>query len=547
MKNFEAISRFLAAERDGKPLFGLMGDANLAYLGHFIEKAGGNYRPMSIEDAVVLAADGYARFSGEVGLATVTFGPAITNAITALTEAVRARTPLVLITGDTPGLAEHYQHIDIEGVAKLAGAGYERSLRGTDSVAVLRKAIVRARTRRLPVIVDIPYDQMNDEVEAPVLGDVRRPLPLPRPEQSSVEDALGLLMSARRPLVLAGRGTIASGARDEVLRLARMIGAPVMTSLIAKDLFRGEPEHLGIHGTLSNEVGVEYMGEADVVISFGASLNNWQTDHYLLLEGKKVIQVDINPEALGKYGPVDVAVQADILAAAEAMAELLKEADPDAGSKTPKHIAELASRPQREALDDYRSTSREGHVDVRDAAYRIGQALTRKGEREVQQVSDIGMYFASVVPHVVMRPGKWDFTGYFGAIGLSIPFGLGAAYADPSMPTVVWVGDGAAMHSLMEVSTAVRDQLPVVVVVLNDSAYGAEFLKLENFGSDGETSKITWPSFAAMARGMGAAGVTVSSLDELDAALADFDEISGPAVIEVITDPLERFRPKPRS
>lgn len=548
MKNYEAISRFLAHERSGKPLFGLMGDANLAYLGHFIEQTDGRYIGMSIEDAVVLAADGYARFSGEVGMATVTFGPAITNAITALTEAARARTPLVLLTGDTPDVNEHYQRIDIAAVAALTGAAYERSYSGADAVKTIHKAVMRARARQQPVIVNIPYAQMNDEVDLPELPDLSQPASVLGADSERVEDALGYLMSARRPLVLAGRGVISAGARDSVLRFARMIGAPVMTSLIAKDLFRGEPENLGIHGTLSNEVGVEYMGDADVVIAFGASLNNWQTDHYHLMEGKKVIQVDSCAEALGKYGPVDVAIQADVAAAVDALAGTLLEADPDADSRpAPKYVAALKDRPQREALDDYRSTSREDHIDVRDAAMRISTAINHDGQKQINQVSDIGMYFPSVVQHMVVDPGKWDFGGYFGAIGLAIPLGVGAAYADSSRPTVVWVGDGAAMHSLMEVSTAVRDGLPLVVVVLNDSCYGAEFYKLENFGSKGETSFVQWPSFAAMARGMGAAGHTVSSLVELDSVLGELGEITSPTVIEVVTDPLERFRPKPRS
>ena len=146
MKNYEAISRFLAHERSGKPLFGLMGDANLAYLGHFIEQTDGRYVGMSIEDAVVLAADGYARFSGEVGMATVTFGPAITNALTALTEAVRARTPLVLLTGDTPDVNEHYQRIDIAAVAAVAGRQSTRRSRAPE-LANSRSSST-SRTRR---------------------------------------------------------------------------------------------------------------------------------------------------------------------------------------------------------------------------------------------------------------------------------------------------------------------------------------------------------------------------------------------------------------
>ncbi|WP_051297481.1 thiamine pyrophosphate-binding protein [Brevibacterium album] len=545
MKVFEVIASFLARERSGDPVFGLMGDANLAYLGAFIERHEGNYIAAALEGGSVSMADGWARMTGRPGVATVTFGPALTNTLTALTEAVRAKTPLVLIAGDTPAANEHFQYADTEGFARLAGARYERVLTASGLVETMAKAFVHTTATSQPVLLDIPFPLIGQEAEdrAPVRTALPRQAVAPDPDV--LDEALGALLGAKRPFLLAGLGAVRAGARDAILALARALGAPVLTSLAAKDLFLGEPENLGIHGSLSTPAAYEHMGGADVLMSFGASLNNWQTDSYELLRGKHVIQSDIDPDALGKFGPIALGVVGDAKATAEALLEMVQEAGLERET-VPAHLTELLERPGREAKDLFRPHTGDGFVDMREVALTLSEAVGAKA----QQVSDVGRFTYSVWPHTTVDPSRWAYAGYFGAIGLGIATGIGAAAARSDVPTLVWAGDGGSMQGLIEVNTAVRHGLPLISVVLNDECYGAEYAKLLGVGSKAETSFIPWSSFAAVAQGLGAHGVKVTSREELETVAGRVREAAEalaagrtpaeaglPLVIEVMVDP----------
>lgn len=542
MKLHQAISKFLANERAGKPVFGLMGDANLAYLGDFIERDGGHYTPVVLEGGAVLAATGYARFSGELGVATVTHGPALTNCLTALTEAVRGNTQLVLLTGDTPDVNEFFQYVDIQGFAHSAGAGFERVKTPDTALATLRKAFTRAQLDHKPIVVDIPLPFITAEVDYALQTIPPCTIQRTAPDPDRVDDALGLILGAKRPLLLAGRGAVLSAASAAILNLARLVGAPVTTSLLGREQFLGEPENLGIFGTLATASAIDYMGQADVVLSFGASLNNWQTDDYRLLDDKHVIQVDTDPLALGTYGPIDVGLVGDARATALALTARAREAGQE--SAKPAYLAKIAADDQRERRDNtFIDTTGGGYVDARLAALRIDAALPA-GAR---QLSDVGRFSLAVWPHITPSPGNWDYAGYFGSIGLGIGTAVGAAHVDSNVPTIVWAGDGGTMQGLIEVNTAVRQRLPLIVVVLNDGCYGAEYMKLAAVGSSPETSFVPWPSLANAAEGLGAHGLRVTTAEELDQAAAAVRELAGraaagedgitPLLIEVVCDP----------
>lgn len=215
MKLYEAVANYLADERAGRPLFGLMGDANLTFLGLYEDRHGGSYISAALEGGAVSMADGWARATGEVGVATVTHGPALTNTLTALAEAVRARTALVLLAGSPPDVNGHFQYTDIEGFAKFAGAVFVKVRKDRELLPMLDKAFAHAATASTPVVIDIPFDLMRNEVDyrAPKLPD--RAGARPRPDADSVDEALARLVSAKRPLIVAGRGAVSSGARTE--------------------------------------------------------------------------------------------------------------------------------------------------------------------------------------------------------------------------------------------------------------------------------------------------------------------------------------------
>ena len=531
MKVFEAVAKYLAEERAGRPVFGLMGDANLGYLGAFMEKESGHYIAAALEGGAVSMADGWARATGEVGVASVTHGPALTNTLTALTEAAKSGSGLVLIGGSPPEVDGHFQYVDIEGFARFAGAAFVKVRQERELLRMLDKAFTRAAQDAIPVVLDIPLDLLRKEVEyrapkiAPAIG--RRV----RPDSDSVDEALAALVFAKRPLLIAGRGAVTSQAREEILALSRMLNAPVMTTLLAKDYFDGEPENLGIHGTLSTGVALSYMADVDVVMSFGASLNSFTTDKFELLKDRVLIQADINPAALSSNGPADQVIVADAKMLAQDMLERLEESE--LGSDRAGYMDTIAAAPDREAKDLYESTTGDGFIDMRDATSWFSDVLPEGA----MQVCDVGRFVYSTWPHITVDTERWAYIGAFGSIGLGTAAAVGAAAARPETPTGLYVGDGGLMQGLIELNTAVRHNLPLVIMVLNDQCYGAEYLKLDYFGSKVDWATFEWPSFADVARGLGAHAIRATSMDDLEPAAEAIRAGQFPLLIEVIADP----------
>ena len=531
MRVYEAVARYLAEERDGRPVFGLMGDANLGYLGAYTEHEGGQYIGAALEGGAVSMADGWSRQTNEVGVVSVTHGPALTNTLTALTEAVRSHSPLVLIAGSPPEMNGHFQYTDIEGFARYADAAFVKVRTAAELLPMLDKSFLLAAASSTPVVLDVPFALLRHDVEyrSPKLAAVRGQRVLP--DADAVDEALALLVSAKRPLLVAGRGAVVSGAREQILELARAISAPVMTTVMAKDYFDGEPENLGIHGTLSNSAAIDYMADVDVVLTFGASLNSHTTDRFELMEGRVLIQSDADPAALSRYGPADQVIVADAQVLAQALLDRLVESEIEV--KHAAYMDAVAAAPHREAKDLYTSTTGDGFIDMRDATSWFSGVLPQGAA----QVCDVGRFLYSTWPHITVDAERWVYAGTFGSIGLATATAVGVAAARPDVPTGLYVGDGGLMQGIVELSTAVRNKLPLVVLVLNDSCYGAEYLKLDHFGSSVENAFIDWPSFADVARSMGAEAVRATSMEELEAAEELIAEGRFPLLIEVIADP----------
>lgn len=532
MKTYEAVAKLLA-QNTVRTMFGLIGDANLAYLGAFIEHENGEFVAAASEGAAVSMADGFHRMSDRIGVASVTHGPAVTNCLTALTEAVRARSKVLLLTADTPAVHDHFQYLDLEGFARTAGAQYRRVQRADDIAGDLAQALTLIHAEHRPLLLNIPYDLL--ELDA---GSTKRlSIVEPRtggslPDADAVDDALGYLLHANRPVVLAGRGAL--GARAEILRLARMIGAPVLTTLLGKDLFSGEPENLGIYGTLSSEVAAKEISRCDCVLAFGASLNSLTTDSRALLRDKVVIQCDIRPDAIGRFGPVDAAVIADSAMIAQAMCDRLEQTD--LAAPTRNRVIGLSTEVSATDQEPYRSITRNGAVDVRDAMTWLAEALPA-GTRVV---SDIGRFSFTAWSALPVTPGRFAVAGTFGSIGLGIATAIGGAAAGTEVPTVCLAGDGGAMMGIAELSTAVRHKLPLIVVILNDRCYGAEYQKLVDLDLDPAHSEVAWPEFESLGEAFGAHAVQVRSEADFAVAATCIQERQFPLVIEIKLDPARR-------
>ncbi|NKQ56164.1 thiamine pyrophosphate-binding protein [Amycolatopsis sp. K13G38] len=524
-----AVAEVLAGH--GQALFGVLGDANMQYVADFIN-GGGSYIGAIDERGAVMMAIGYARRLHRVGVVTVTHGPGLTNTLTSLVEAVRSRTPLVLLTGDTPPVPDYVQLLDVGAAVAPTGAHYRRVVAAETVADELSAALRRAQADRLPVVLDIPFHLLSREVILP-----RRPGPIPerqavRPDPDALDEALGIIASASRPVVLAGRGAALCDAREPLLALAHALGAPVATTLLGRDLFRGDPCDLGVLGTVSHDIAIETVGASDCVIAFGAGLNQYTTAHGWLADGRAVVHVDDDQGRLDRYTPVTAGIVGDAAVVARAMTEQLEAAGHSpSGFRSPALADRLAARDPRADFTDASTTE---FLDARTAMIELDEILP--ADRVI--VSDVGRYVIAPWKYLhVPEPLSFTHTAAFGSIGLGIAAGVGASAADRTRPTVVIAGDGGAMMGLIEFTTAVREKLPLVVIVVNDRCYGAEWAQMEKYGIDPALSLIPWPSFETMASAFGGHGLTVRTAGDLKRIPDLIAEGKLPLMVDLHIDP----------
>jgi acetolactate synthase-1/2/3 large subunit len=531
VKVHEALARALV-DSGADTMFGLIGDANLFLVDSFVRDQHGTYVGAVHEAGAVLMATGYARAAGRVGVATVTHGPGLTNTVTALVEGVRGRTPLVLLAGDT-AVHDHanLQNIDQRELVATTGAGFLQVRTPDSAVEDLALAFRRAVLERRPVVLDVPADSQWTETAYVAVDRTPPRAGAPVMDDAALDRAVGVIAHARRPIVLAGRGATRPAARASVLRLAERIGAPLATTLKAKDLFRGEPFDLGIFGTVSTPVASETIARSDCIVALGAGLNPFTTARGSLLEGRGVVHCDIDPAQIGGSATPVVGLVGDSAAAADAICAWLDEAGIAAsGFRSPDLLQRLAEQ-HPEPPDRSSDTT----VDVRIALRRLEEVLPR--ERTL--VTDGGRFMYEVWRQLSVRePGHFLPTVHFGSIGLGLPTAIGARYGAPGRPVVLVTGDGGFMlGGLAEFSTAVREGVDLTVIVLNDGGYGAEHVQFRTRDMDPGLSLFAWPDLAGVAQAMGGAGVRVrrpADLEDAAAALASRDR---PVLLDVHLNP----------
>jgi thiamine pyrophosphate-dependent acetolactate synthase large subunit-like protein len=315
-----------------------------------------------------------------------------------------------------------------------------------------------------------------------------------------------------------------------VLGFARRVGAPLTTTLQARELFAGEPDDLGIFGTLSSEHTVDAIGQADCVVAFGAALNRWTTGEGALLDAVRVVQVDLDAAALNHHRRVDAPVHGESAAVAEEFVRLL-----DEGSFAPTDFAGRIGNPDARNGAGGASHRRPGTLDITEALRTIDRCFPR--ERSL--VLDAGRFFHHAAFNV--RTGaanSYVHTLEFGCIGLGMGNAIGAAAGTPDRPVLMISGDGGFMlGGLAEFNTAVRHHLDIVVVIMNDNSYGAEYIQFRNKGLDPTISTFDWPSFANVANALGGIGYAPHTINELESVMADLPHRDRPVLIEIPLDP----------
>jgi len=357
---------------------------------------------------------------------------------------------------------------------------------------VLREAFADARSRRRPVLVDVPVDVQDEELDddwehEPARIDIRAQ----RPSDAEVRRAVDALAGCTRPLVLAGRG--AAHARAAVAVVAEKLGALLGTTLLAKGLFDGNEWNLGIVGGYSSEAALRLLADVDAVLAFGASLGSFTTREGELLRGRRVVHVDLEtpPPNDGR-----VVVRADAREAARMLVDAL---NGGSGLRTDATPAILAAAPSA------RPAPADGLLDP----HRLMDDLNAAIPRDARVVVGGGHFWrVPCMELAVPAAGDMLFPLGFAAVGQALPFGIGVAAADPNRPVVVVEGDGGLLMNVAELETAARYRLPLTLVVMNDGALTAEVVRLRAAGYSERLATYPPVDFAAVARAFGWSGAT---------------------------------------
>lgn len=535
MKVYEALARALR-DHGVTTLFGLIGDGNLYFADAYGRQSGARFVSAAHEAGAVLMANGYASVSGRIGVATVTHGPGLANALPPVIDSVRSGMPMLIIAGDTASEDEKsLQKIAQRELVLPTGAGFEQVRSPETAIRDLASAVRHALVERRPVVLNVPAEFMWRDVDYQALTAAAFAPQAISPDPAVLDNVVGLLAAASRPILLAGRGAADSHARAALLRLAERLGAPVATTLRAMSLFRDEPYNLDVFGTLSSPAALDAIGKSDCIIAFGASLNPWTTDSGALMVGKRVIHCDTDAGAIGKHGPVDGGVLGDAATVADTLVEWLTEAEIEARAFRSEGLAaRLQEEPRRIAVVDGAPAD---PIDFITAVARVNELVP--ADRAV--VVDAGR-FMSQAYKMLEVPDPWSLvhTCNFGSIGLGMGNAIGAAIATPDRPVLLVCGDGGFMlGGIGEFATAVQSGVDLIVLVLNDGSYGAEHIQFRHRGLDPDITTFRWPDFRSVAMSLGGHGVTVRTRADLQEVRRAVERRDRPLLIDVKLDPDE--------
>jgi acetolactate synthase I/II/III large subunit len=396
-----------------------------------------------------------------------------------------------------------------------------------DAARALRTAVAQRRT----VVLNLPLDVQAAPVpENAVAVPPALDLPPPRPSRTAVAALAEALQHASRPVFVAGRGARVASARASLEGLADASGALLATSAVAKGMFNGNPWYLDVSGGFASPLAAELIRGADLIVGWGCSLNMWTMRHGALIgPGATVVQVDLDVDAIGAHRPVDLGVVGDVDQTALAVADQLGFGEPAAGYRSD-DLRRRIAREHRWRDVPFDDESGGGRIDPRALSIALDDLLPE--ERVVAIDSGNFMGYPSMYLSVPDDDG-FCFTQAFQSIGLGLATAIGAALARPDRLSVAALGDGGALMSIAELETVVRLGLPMVVVVYDDEAYGAE---VHHFGPDGyplDTVRFPPTDIASIGRGFGCEGVTVRAKGDLEA-VADW--VKGPRDKPLVID-----------
>lgn len=507
-------------------IFGMPGSHTIAIYDALARHGGIRTILCRNEQAGAFMADGYARVTGWPGVICTTAGPGATNALTGIAEAFGDSVPVMLISGqvnhDKVGRETgSYHEIELEGIFRPCTIYADTAERAHDGPAMVAEAwTAMVSERRRPAALFLPQDLMaqTTDPEPDPYDDVKH-RPLGDDTHESITRAARALLCAQRPIILAGGGAVWSGARKEVRELAERLACPVITSLNGKGILdERDPYSLGHARSVRAK---EALPHADTMLAIGCRFTEVMTWFWKLPVPKQLIQIDIDPAVIGANYPAQVALYGD---AKEVLGELICLIPPQ---KNEWDAIWERARDMRPARPEWFIES------LRAELPENGVVFTDASEMALRMHTDYPAY----APRTFFYPSTYI------ALGWGMPAALGAAVALPDRPIVCVAGDGGFVMTCQELATAVRYNLHLIVVIHNDSTYGA-MKNLQNRFYDGRLIDVELnnPDFVMLAEAFGLPGVRAHNQAEFAAALRESLQRRGPSLIEV-PDKCRSLRP----
>jgi len=523
----EIVSRCLAEEKVDF-LFGYPGGAVLPIYDELFKQQQVKHILVRHEQAAVHAADAYARSTDKVGVALVTSGPGVTNAISGIATAYMDSVPMVVLTGQVPTKAigeDAFQEVDTVGITRPCVKHNILVKRAADIAPAIKKAFFLAATGRPgPVVVDIPKDITLEKTPYfyPKSVELRSYNLVTRGHSGQIRKAVDLLLAARRPVIYTGGGVIFGNASELLKTLVKKLGYPCTNTLMGLGAFPATDPlslgMLGMHGTYEANMATQH---SDVVLAIGARFDDrviGNPDHFVA-EPKKIIHIDIDPSSISKRVKVDVPIVGDV---GEVLKVMIEQIDDSKGVQSPQEIQSWWTQ-----INDWRSTDclkfdQSGDIIKPQAVVQTLYELTKNEDTFI--TSDVGQHQMWAAQYYKFdHPKRWINSGGLGTMGVGLPYAMGVQFAHPNATVACVTGEASIQMCIQELSTAKQYRLPIKVISLNNRYLGMVRQWQEFFHGNrySESYMDALPDFVKLAESYGHVGMRIEKPSDVEGALKE--------------------------
>jgi len=508
------------------------------------------------EQAAVHAADGFARATGEVGVALVTSGPGLTNAVTGIATAYTDSIPLVVISGQTSVAAigtDAFQECDTVGITRPIVKHNFLVKDVRDLAITMKKAFHVARTGRPgPVVVDIPKDVSFKKAAYsgyPQSVEMRSYNPAKKGHSGQIRKALQLLLSAKRPYIYTGGGVLLGNACPELRTLVDMLGYPVTHTLMGLGAYPASDRKylgmLGMHGTIEAN---NAMQNCDVLLAVGARFDDrvvGNPKHFMSVE-RKIIHIDIDPSSISKRVKVDVPIVGDVKEVLAELIAMVRETTtkPDDGALA-QWWTQIEAWRSRDCLQFDRDNK-----DVIKPQHVVDTLFNMTRGEDVYITSDVGQHQMWAAQYYRFdEPRRWINSGGLGTMGVGLPYAMGIKLAKPQAEVFCITGEGSIQMNIQELATCRQYNTPVIICALNNRYLGMvrQWQEIEYSGRYSSSYMDSLPDFVKLAEAYGHAGILIEDPSQVEAALKDARRIAREenkcVFLDFRTDPTENVFP----